>query len=325
MTAPGGGIPDEQLAALLDSLVPPVEPPPACTVCGERLDPALAAEGTHPLCDPTPAAPEQPPSTMGELAHALVTWERQQPRSLQSAVGPSELAVPCDRRLAYGLRNIGEVGSGRVPWAPLVGTAVHKLIHRALVADNQRLNRQRWLLETKVWPDEVVFGHCDAYDTDTDMVLDWKVVGPSTLDKVRPGPRTPDRKPSQQYIGQGQLYGRGWERAGRTPRWVRIVFLPRTTFFEDGYEWTTPYDREVAEQLLARMYALDELLSTLNVGDQPAMWAAVPAAPGDECRFCPWARHATDPADATGCPGDVDGKAKRLNTLTEGVIPAGAR
>ncbi len=325
------GVSDAELANLLASLAPQAAPAPppewplkreplACTVCGEWLDAVHADVGTHPMCDPAPAQAEPPASTVGELAVALVAYEANQPRTRQVAIGPSEIAVPCDRRLAYAMSgHVEQVGDGSVKWARMLGTAVHAMVAEVLAEDNRRLGRERWLIERRVYPDPGIYGSCDAYDTDTDTVIDWKVVGPSSLTKyVRKGP-------GQQYEGQIQLYGRGWQRAGRTPRWVRIVFLPRSHTFSDAFEWTAPYSRALAESCLDRLFRISELMTNLDVANQPGNWAAIPADPGDACRWCPFLRRGGE-ADSTGCPGDTATRDARVtDRLTEGLIPSTTR
>jgi hypothetical protein len=302
--------------AELDSLIASLTPAPVellCRVCGQQLDQAHADVGTHATCDPEPAPGEPPPSTITELRGILVDFEANSARSTQKAIGPSEIAVPCDRRLTYRTRSTPERRDGRVKWAPLLGTAIHATIAEALLAENQHLGRQRWLVEQRVHPDPAISGSCDAYDTDSDTVVDWKLVGPTRLEGYR------RRGPGPQYEGQIHMYGRGWQRAGRTPRFVRIVFLPRSTDFDEAYEWTAPYDRRVADSALDRMFRLITLGQDLNLDGDPAMWSVVPATPGKDCRYCPYYRRG-GPPDATGCPGDVAADERRDSKFTEGLI-----
>jgi hypothetical protein len=233
---------------------------------------------------------------VGDLSAALIDYDLSRARSRQAAVGPSEIGVPCDRRLGYALRNIPKHPDGRVPYAPLLGTAFHSLIADALRADNERTGRQRWLIEQRVEPGPEISGSCDAYDLDTATVIDWKLVGQSTVDKARRS------GPAEQYQTQAQVYGRGWQRLGHDPAWVRIVFLPRWSHtIDDTYEWTAPYSRRAAEKALQRMRDVTALLDVLDVDNAPDQWATLDAA--DACYFCPYRRASTGPADATGCPG----------------------
>lgn len=302
--------------ALLATLTPSVPPDPwvlRCSACLQPLDAVHADLGTHPQCDPEPAPSTAPRSTIAELRSILIDYEAASPRSTQDAIGPSEIAVPCDRRLAYRIRSTPLRLDGRVKWAPLVGTAVHTLLAAALEADNARSNSPRWLVEHRVHPDPAISGSCDAYDTVDDIVVDWKVVGPTRLEGYR------RKGPGPQYEGQIQLYGRGWQRAGRNPKWVRIVFLPRSTEFDDAYEWTAPYSRPAAEVALERLYSVIRLLTDLGVDETPALWGAIPATPGPDCRFCPYYRRG-GPPDNLGCPGDVAADVARDEKFTEGLI-----
>lgn len=301
--------------AELDALIATLSPRPqlVCTICGTALDETHRDIGTHPLCDPEPQIVPVPPSTLTELRGILVDFDANSARSKQAAIGPSEIAIPCDRRLAYRSCSIPERHDGRVKWAPLLGTAIHATIAEALQTENERLGRERWLVEQRVHPDDHISGSCDAYDTDHDTVIDWKLVGPTRLEHYR------RHGPGAQYEGQIQIYGRGWQRAGRTPKHVRIAFLPRSTDFDEAYEWTAPYSRVAADGALDRMYRLIELTRTLGVDADPSMWAAIPASPDRMCRWCPYYRRG-GPADATGCPGDVAADERRDQKFTEGLI-----
>lgn len=306
-------IPDEELAALLTRLNAPtphdramaaladLKPEPVCRVCLEALDMRDADVGTHWECDAPPVDARQPPPTLPELSAALIAYERSRERSLQVAIGPSEIGVTCDRRLGYALRNAPRQPDAKVPWAPLIGTALHGVNAEALTADNERLGRQRWLVEQRVYPSPEIGGNTDAYDTDTDTVIDWKVVGKSTVEKaLRHGP-------GQQYEVQAHTYGRGWQRLGYDPRWVRIVFLPRWSHtIDDAYEWTAPYSRAIAERALERVRNLDASLSE--------DWASVPATPtSDACHFCPYHRPKVQTVDFHGCPGYQSKPAQAVN------------
>jgi len=309
-----------EMAALLDRVAgratAPVRPEPEvlrCTVCGDILDAFHADLMTHPTCDPEPVAAPLPPSTVTDLRPILVDFEAGSPRSLQTAIGPSEIAVECQRRLAYTLAGTPTLPDGRIKWEAMLGTAGHAMLADALRFDNERLGRQRWLVEERVFPDPSISGSCDCYDLDNDVVIDWKIVGKTSLEHYS------RRGPSLQYKGQIHIYGRGWQRKGLHPAFVRIVFLPRATKFDDAYEWTERYSRRYGDGQLDRMYATSGMLADLDVANHPDLWNAVPAAPGADCRFCPYYRRGA-PADATGCPGDVDAEERRAARFREGLI-----
>lgn len=285
-----------------------------CRVCTQPLDVVHADQGTHADCDPEPEPGPEPDSTLAELRDALVEYERASPRTVQVQIGPSEICVPCDRRLGFRLRGAPEQPDGRVKWAPMQGTAVHALVADVMTAANARLGRERWLVERKVWPDPGVYGHCDVYDVDTECVIDWKLVGKTTLAKARGR-----HGPSPQYRGQGHLYARGWQRAGYTPQWVRIVFLARSHDIGESVEWTEPYSRRQADAAMDRMYRVLALTGALGVDGDPSMWGAVPALPSADCRLCPYYRRGR-PADDTGCPGDEAADQRAVERFTDGLI-----
>lgn len=284
---------DAAMAALAD-----LKPEPVCRVCHLLLDTRHVDLGTHAECDPLRHDGLPPAPTLPDLSAALVDYEQNSARSQQVAVGPSEIGVGCDRRLGYSLRNAPKQPEHGVKWAPLLGTAVHALIADALKAANDRAGRMRWLVEQRVQPDPAISGSCDAYDTDTNTVIDWKLVGKSTIEKAQ------RNGPGDQYEKQIHVYGRGWQRIGHDPLWVRIVFLPRWSHkIDDAYEWTAPYSRLTAERALTRLRDVDARLTALDVDAHSERWAQVAATPtSDACYWCPY--HRAGPGiDFYGCAG----------------------
>jgi hypothetical protein len=305
--------PARRLAGILATTqqTKPAEPKPAklsCRACGIHLDPILADVGLHVGCvDP------DPPSIVGELRQMLIDHDAASARSTQVAIGPSEIGTPCDRRLGYRLHSTPTQPDRRVPWAPIQGTAVHTYIADVFTAVNARLGYERYMVEKKVWPDDMICGSCDWYDTVHQQVRDWKLVGKTRSDIYR------RKGPSPEYVVQAHLYGLGWHRAGHPVRDVGIVFLPRDHDYDKAWEWSVPFDRDLAESALDRLYRVSNLLSDLKVDEQPALWAAVPAKPTDDCRYCPYFRPGSA-ADGTGCPGDPAAQQRRVDKFTNGLI-----
>lgn len=281
--------------------------------------------------DPVPAATASaiatshagpPPSTVNEMREVLANLDASRPRSRQTRLGPSELGTPCHRQIAMKLAGITrQPEDKRPPWAPMQGTAMHTLMEEALRFHNQQLGRERWLIEEAltIHPGnpgvEPITGHGDAYDTDHDMVVDWKYVGVTALREVKRKTVPNEQLVKPDYRVQAHLYGLGHERAGRDVRYVRLVFLARSHDYADSAEWTEPYDRDIAYEAIARYYGTYDLLDALDVAHQPGLWPAVPATPGKACDWCPF-RRPGGPADATGCPGNTDQKIdKQLRDL----------
>lgn len=237
-----------------------------------------------------------PPSTVVELERILARAEADRPRSKQTALGPSEVGMECQRALAYRLLNTPEKPDPRLPWAPFIGTAVHAAIAEALEAENARLGRERWIVERRVSASDDLSGSSDAYDVDNATVVDWKILGDKSL-------ATLPHHMSLEYETQAHIYGLGFENAGYPVRWVRICMLTRSSHdFRQSREWTRPYDRGIAERALARLAETKKLITGLKLALGDKGWAEVPGTSSKPCSWCRYYR-AGDAPTRMGCPG----------------------
>lgn len=252
------------------------------------------------------AAPAGPPPLLRELLSVITSTSRNAPRSRQTAIGPSEIGNSCRRRTALKLLGAPthNVGDG---WAATIGTAVHAWLEEAFTADNARRSREklphRWLLEEKVTVREGLRGSCDVFDLETQTVIDWKVVGNTSLKKYR------SKGPSKQYRVQAHTYGVGWVNQGQPVKQVAIVFLPRAGFLADTHIWTEAFDPSVCHSALAD---LDDLVVGMNVAEQlDALDDFLRLLPRDteNCRFCSYYTTDRTVAAADGCAGVMEGKA----------------
>jgi hypothetical protein len=298
--------------------------------CGERPERKTLAAGIlapepavgNPVAGPPPPARTvpsgPPPSTIKELRDVLVRFEAQRPRTMQKSLGPSELGTPCQQQMARKL-----AGAPRRPivdptWAPFQGTAVHASMEEVVGFWNAQLGRERWLAEDRLEVDpglpgpdgqlvDGISGNGDAFDLDHGMVVDWKLVGKTALEKLDRGLRMkkpPAEQVSPEYRVQGHLYGYGHARKGRDVRFVRLVLLARSHDYDESREWTEAYDPDIAVAAIQRYWQTHDLLQALQVTAAPDLIAAVPATPHrDTCKWCPFARPG-QPADWHGCPGD---------------------
>lgn len=246
---------------------------------------------------------DDPDGTLTETAYLHVIHDAilNHPRSLQTAIGPSEIGTPCDRKIAYKL--LGHPERPQPPaWFPTIGTGVHSWLedafdqgaYRELVASGG--DQERWLTETRVTVGYVpgmgfVEGSCDLYDRYTGTVVDHKIVGPSSLKKYKAS------GPGDQYRTQAHLYGKGWANRGHKVTRVAISFLPRNDQLTGRYWWSEPFDPAIADAALARLARIHGAVAAVGA---PVL-AALPIA-DDHCNFCPFlALGSTDPAN--GCPG----------------------
>lgn len=265
-----------------------------------------------------------PPSTVETMRDVLTTLDASRPRSMQTTLGPSELGTTCTRQIAMKLARLPrQLPDKRPPWAPMQGTAMHTLMEEALRHHNQQLGRQRWLIEEDLTIaddyEETLRGHGDAYDLDHDMVVDWKYVGSTALKKVKRKTIPVEELVSPAYRVQAHLYGHGHARAGREPKWVRLVLLARSHDYDESAEWTEPYRPDVAVNAINRYFAIKDMIGKLPLAVTPALWTAVPADPSDDnCNWCPF-RRLGGPADDTGCPGNTESK---IDKQVAGLIAA---
>lgn len=256
------------------------------------------------------------------LYRVLGDYQAGSQRSLQTRIGPSEIGVPCQRQLAYKLAGVDRINDEPLKWAPLLGTFAHDGIADAFAADNVRRLRERrparWLIEERVSVADDLDGVTDLYDLETDEVVDWKLVGKTRLTHYK------RHGPGDQYRVQAHCYGRGWARAGFEPKRVRVVFLAKWShLLTDSYEWSEPYNEGLAVQSLQRLAQTRRLVETLDVAANPTAFGLVQATVGDDCRFCPFRRPTTAPADATGCPGDSAGELERSRaSFQKGLVSA---
>lgn len=286
-----------------------VEPSRAAAAVAEhdasRVDQAGPAR--HLTAPELPGVTGPPPSTLAEIGDALRRWDASRPRTVQTTLGPSELGTPCDRQIAMKLAGVQQRDRG-LAWAPLCGTAVHGLMEDVLRAENERLGRERWIIEQKVQLDDELSGHGDAFDTDWAMVVDWKYTGTTARRKAARKSVPNAELVSPEYRTQAHLYGLGHRNAGRDVRFVRLVLLARSHDYSESVEWTEEYREDIALDAMTRFYAIRDKVLELDAARLPERLSWIPATAGDACKWCPF-RRPTPPGgmavDATGCEGDT--------------------
>lgn len=177
-----------------------------------------------------------------------------QPRSLQTAIGPSEIGTDCIRCLArklLGFERAAPQTIADVSWLPFIGTAVHAQLEEMFINENNKTRRMRWLVETRLpigrIGDKEITGSCDLFDTDTGTVVDHKVVGATKLKSL------PKKGPGNTYRVQAHLYGYGWTKLGYAVNEVSVKFYPRNDIsLASGYYWYEKYDETIAIKALER-------------------------------------------------------------------------
>lgn len=228
------------------------------------------------------------PDLRAVIEHAVTN----DPRTLQVELGPSEIGLGCDRCLVHLLAGHAETEL-TIPWLPTIGNAVHDWLETTFLQHLAATGSDRYLPEIAVNVGQLrgvdITGHSDLFDVHTGTTVDWKIVGATTLKKVK-------HHPTVTYRNQLHLYGRGMRRAGYDVRHVAIWFLPRNAMSMDaGRYWTEPYDEAVADAALARANALAAGVDALGVD---AVLQQMPPHTGAEFTCTKWATDSPTPPGA---------------------------
>lgn len=231
------------------------------------------------------------------------------PRSQQTALGPSELGDPCDRKIGYKLADVPKANTDSDPLAAIAGTALGAWMEQtfaehpsvpsgATVVHNGTV--MEWLVEQRLqvaqWADgSPLQGAGDLFHVPTRTVLDWKFMGKSTFDKLR------REGPTERYRIQVQAYGLGYLQRGLIPRRVGIVAIPRSNCRLDAiHVWTEPFDPAVVATAVTRIEAIRSLVTDAGLSALPLLERT-----NGPCAWCPWWKPgSTD--ELTGCPGADD-------------------
>lgn len=227
----------------------------------------------------------------------IVSWaDKNRGRSMQVALGASEVGQECDLKLAYRMAANPVANAGMDPWPAIVGTSIHGWMEQA-VNDYQNVHGIRdWLTELEVAPSPIVRGHTDLYHAPRALVLDWKFPGTDNLREMRA------KGPSLQYRTQVHLYGLGHVRAGRRVERVGIAALGRQGWLKDLYVWTEAFDESFALASLQRIYDLGAKMLELGLPESDA-WEQIPRTLNKMCFFCPYRNQNEQVASSKGCPG----------------------
>lgn len=254
---------------------------------------------------------------VGQLRDILEQQMRNRPRTLQTALGPSEIGTACDRCLVHliaGHPRADDNPDNPIPWLPELGTAVHDAFDQMLTA--HMLDRMgaggpdfgaEWATEEHVTVGLVdgqpVTGSSDVFHKPTGTVIDYKIAGTTTLRKVRrDGSGT-----SLTYQRQAHLYGRGWAAKGYPVRAVAIWFVPRNGYtLRDGRLWTAAYDEQVAIDALDRATRFTRAVKATPL---EVLLQGLPPHTGDEFTCDQWG----DSPDTTD---------PRIGKQLTGIIPA---
>ena len=214
-------------------------------------------------------------------------------RSQQRRVGPSQVGVRCNRLLGYDLAveldvedqflaPVVEWWHPRPPsdhWRATIGVAAHAWLESAFSDGLPDECSELWETELAVTARSAdgqveVSGTLDLYSKEHSMVLDHKVLGTASRNRIiREGP-------SDRYRAQLHLYGAGAVAGGFPVDRVGLLVWARDGLASDLLVWEEPFDAGFAEKLLARVGAVKEAV------EKGATISDIPPTLGDDCHFC---------------------------------------
>ena len=218
----------------------------------------------RPECD-------SPAIIFGEIIEEIRDSIANQPRSLQTVIGPSEIGESCSRALLHKLAGTPEP-AGRVPWQAWVGTQMHSGLEQIMANSlgNRDAATPRYALEQKVMVGTIdgaeIWGSCDCFDIPAGVVLDWKTASKSRMTLRR------RHGPGAKYRAQAHLYGRGWRLLGFDVVNVMNVYLPRDGQFDEIFYWAEPFDEQIAVDALDRCTGLAQLLTAYGLDTALALY-----------------------------------------------------
>lgn len=261
--------------------------------------------GKPPVTPKTKIGTVEEPQLWPEIRQLIEADIQNAPRELQREIGPSELGTDCVHCLAAKLAGWPERRSPG--WLPFIGTCVHAHFETMFYdlngepafqflytsEDNVTELVERWRSEYRVTVGRLqglhggydVTGSIDLWDRKTRSTIDWKVVGNTTVTKVKA------HGPSQQYRVQASLYGMGLQNEGERVERNCIYFLPRNkTSLGDALPWETRFDAKPGKWALARAQLLVNLMDIIEQSDgvdvRDSWIKQLPAAGPDKCFSC---------------------------------------
>jgi hypothetical protein len=216
------------------------------------------------------------------VIEAVTAFQAIHPRTLQRALGPSEVGEECVRQLAYKLLEHPEnPARGIDPWPSFLGIAAHARLADALDHDNT-LHPGRWVTERRLRIPGIRdggSGQSDAYFAPTFTTVDWKVLGNTTFQELA------NNGPGRKYRAQGHIYGLGWTAAGYRVDRVAIGAFGRAKPLSAMFVWSEPFNPAYAAaelQRVADVRAVVEWLQSRGVVSPEV----IPPTPGGSCFFC---------------------------------------
>lgn len=182
---------------------------------------------------------------LGEWLRELIwTGSNTTARSLQKAIGMSEVGGECEREISYKLSGTPRSNISSDPMASLVGSGIHVMLADMFRRMDAGLGR--WLIEKPVMYRGIP-GSCDAFDTRRKLLIDWKSTAKAKIRKIR------FDGPPKVYHTQANLYAAALKAEGFEVKQSVLVYLARDGELSDLYVCPVTIDQALADEAVDRM------------------------------------------------------------------------
>ncbi len=168
-----------------------------------------------------------------DLVDVIRAGMQERERAPMGNIGPSMLGG-CERKMGYQLAFGSDGYRDDDSWLATIGTAGHAWLDDVIKRQVEPDGTRRWY--GSKWITIPVRGVIDVYDAHRREIVDFKIVGATTLGKARKG--EVDRK----YDVQLDVYGVGMIAAGYAVDKVAALFLPKTQGLGKAVWYSRPLD-----------------------------------------------------------------------------------
>lgn len=245
----------------------------------EPTDETAEAFDVAAVVDTTPAVTDPGASDIVDVIRAMM---QERPREPMGNIGPSMLGG-CERKMGHQLAFGSDGARGDGSWIARVGTAVHVELAEMFKGRVEADGTRRWFTDLRIT--RPVRGVIDVLDTHRREVVDFKVVGATTLAKARRG------EVDAKYDVQLDVYALGLILDGHTVERVAILFLPKTQGLDKAVWYSRPVDLARAVAAVERLRRVETVVRiAVDAGGAAEDYAAALAelsTTEDFCRECP--------------------------------------
>lgn len=197
-----------------------------------------------------------------DLLDVIRAGMQERERAPMGNIGPSMLGG-CERKMGYQLAFGSDGARDDDSWIATIGTAGHAWLDDVIKRQVEPDGTRRWY--GSKWITVPVRGVIDVYDAHRREIVDFKIVGATTLGKARKGEI--DRK----YDVQLDVYGVGMIAAGYHVERVAALFLPKTQGLGKAVWYSRPLDVGRAVKAVENLRRVEAIIGAAKIADESGL------------------------------------------------------